>query len=80
MDLHASTCVLSFFKREGREKLDSRPRFYRKKKSLSFRRAEEKRSHGKSLGKPGFKVHTMCNECPSGLGMVGVGIVPFCFA
>lgn len=45
-----------FFKGEGRETLDT----VFAKQSLRFLEQREKEDIVKSLGKPGFKVHTMC--------------------
>lgn len=60
MDLYAGTCVFCFFffffKGEGRETLDT----VFAKQSLRFLEEREKDDIIKSLGKPGFKVHTMC--------------------
>lgn len=48
-----------FLKGEDREKTDSRHRFLQKQ-SLSFLEQREREVIAKSLGKPGFKVHTLC--------------------
>lgn len=58
MDLHASTCVLSFLQREGREKTDYGHCFCQTIPNLLEQREREVIAN--SLGKPGFKVHIMC--------------------